>query len=133
MTTHANKIAKTVKDAILADLWNSIDKNKGTRFINKCIPRVFVVSLAESVKSICPWMTRHTINNEYRRRVKRGIFICELGAHTTTTSAEDLASITLLAAPDSINRPKGGRPVQTSDKRKCNKSKAAISTKNEII
>ena len=78
-------------------------------------------------------MIRHAINNEYIRRVKKGIFFCNLGTYITAISAKDVASVTLLAIPvDSINRAKGGRPFGTYNKQKYNKSKAEILSKDEI-
>ena len=39
------------------------------------IPHNLIASLVASHKTVCPWVTRDSINNEMRRRRKIGIFI----------------------------------------------------------
>ena len=65
--------AKNLKAKILSDICNQIDLKKQT--IDARIPRGYITGLVASHAAVCPWLNRDVINNELRRRKKKGIFI----------------------------------------------------------
>ena len=79
------KIAKVTKHKILDDLCNQIDLKKQT--ITGRIPYNYVARLVASHSTVCPWLTRDCINNEMRRRKKKGIFHSTLGSATVDTTS----------------------------------------------
>ena len=78
-------------------------------------------------------MTYDMINNEYHRRAKRGIYICDLGDCATATGA-GAATLVSTIDPSTLftERVKGVRPVGTGDKQTYNKSKATIWSKSKV-
>ena len=117
------EIAKATKKNIVNDLCNTIDLQRQT---NKGrVPMGFVAGLIKSHLSVCPWLTRDTLNNELRRRKRLGShLISSTNASLVTTSVTDI----VVAAP----RTKGGRPSGTTDVKKKNSEMAIIAAKNEI-
>ena len=133
-TRKVTQIERAAKDGILNNLCDQIDQKKkdSNLSVNDRIPRGFVSSLVVGYKNVAPWVTRNAINNCYCKRAKMGIYSCKLSATSTATGAEDVAPVTIHIAV-TPERVKGGRPEGTTDKRKYNNSKAAISSKNEIV
>ena len=60
-----------------------------------------------------------------------GIYSCKLNATLSATGVEDVAPVAMSVVV-THKRVKGGQSEGTTDKRKYNNSKAAISSKNEI-
>ena len=78
-------------------------------------------------------MIRNTINNEYCSRVKRVVYFYDLSDRVTATDSEAATPVSISDPPIFLTeRDKGLQPVGTGDKRKCDKSKAVISSNNEI-
>ena len=90
-TSTVRQTERAAKDSILSTLCDQIDRKKRDSNLSASdrIPRGFVVSLVVAHQNVAPWVTRDAINNMYRRRAKKGIYCCELGARATTTGAED--------------------------------------------
>ena len=78
--------------------------------------------LIKSHLSVCPWLTRNTLNNELRRRKRLGYhLIPSTDASLGTTSVTD----TVVVAPHA----KGGRPARTTDVEKKRNEIAIITAK----
>ena len=125
MSLNQDDVVKATKKNVLTDLCNRLDFKKQS---NKCqIPHNFVSGLIHSHKTVFPWLTRDTINNELRRR--KGAGICSsVQAPLITTGVTDVAR----TDKDSDERKKGGRPLGSTDKSLKMKEDAVIATKNEI-
>ena len=118
------EIAKATKKSILHDMCNTIDQAKQNNAGR--VPFGFVAGLVRSHAAVCPWLSRDALNNEMRRRGKRGsLLMISAHANQITTSVIDLA----VAIGD---QKKGGRPSGTTDERKKNDELAVIASKNEI-
>ena len=123
-----NETAKQLKQAILQRLCNQIDLKK--QHPNDRLPHCFLARLVASHEAVCPWLNRNVINNEIRRRKKKGIFYILTPAVDAATSATDDAS----AIGDKSNiRTKGGRPVGNIDNKRKHDEYTALACKNEII
>lgn len=86
----------------------------------------FVAELIKSRLSVCPWLTRNTLNNELRRRKRLG---SQLLLSTNTSHDTNSVIDTAAAAPCT----KGGMPAGTTDVKKKNSEMAIIAAKNEIF
>ena len=121
-------IAKVTKHKILDDIYNQIDLKRQT--ITGKIPYNYVARLVASHSTACPWLTRDCVNNEMRRRKKKGIF------HSTPESATtDTTSVNIVTPPATPSVPasriKGGRPVGTTQKNIKHNELAIVAAKNE--
>ena len=100
------------------------------------------------MKSICPWITRNSNMNAYRKRIKGKIlYICtsaEYSNEESATSAEENGLITVPTIETTIAphrgteiviyiHKQGRRPKGSTKKRKHIEELACITTKNEIL
>ena len=97
-TSTVRQTERAAKDSILSSLCDQIDRKKRDSNLSASdrIPRGFVASLVVAHQNVAPWVTRDAINNMYRRRAKKGIYCCELGARATATGAEDVTPAAFL-------------------------------------
>ena len=123
-----NETAKQLKQAILQRLCNQIDLKK--QHPNDRLPHCFLARLVASHQAVCPWLNRNVINNEIRRRKKKGIFHILTPAVDAATSATEDASV---IGEESNIRTKGGRPVGSTANKRKHDEYALLASKNEII
>ena len=136
-TSSIKQTERAAKDDILSTLCNQIDQKKRdcNLSVSDRITRRYVASLVLAHQNVAPWVTHNTINNMYCRRVKKSVYCCKLGTHSTATGAEDVTptavSLTQTDAQPQ-ERNKGGRPSGTTDKERYEDVRVMISTKSEI-
>ena len=87
-TITQDETAKAFKKKILCDICDQIDlkKTPATR-----IPRGLISGIIASHVAVCIWLNRDVINNELRRRKKKGIFNLSAAAINVTTGVTDNA------------------------------------------
>ena len=120
-------IVKATKQTILNALCNQIDQQQQNSEGGR-LPYGFVAGLVKSHLSVCPWLTRDSINNEMKRRKKVGkSLLNSTAANQITTSVTDLAVIA------SDDRKRGGRPDGATYKMKQMCELATIAAKYEIL
>ena len=85
------------------------------------------------MKSICPWLTRDSIMNAYRKRVKQAPHVLLLENTPADTSSEIVAVPVYTETVLSIIVRRGGRPKGTINKRKEIAALSLYAAKNEIV
>jgi len=151
-TKLVTKFAKEAKSNILNNLCDHIDKARETNGKNR-IPYGFVSGQIVAMKAICPWLTRDSIMNAYRKRVKKAppVLLLEnapadssseivdvpADAETALSIPADTSSEIVAVPADaetalSIIVQRGGRPKGTTNKRKYIAELSLYAAKNEI-
>ena len=69
MSKQVTEVVKEAKNAVLSKLCDQIDNVITGN--SKRIPYGFVAKQVQAVNDVCPWITRHSIMNYYRRRCKQ--------------------------------------------------------------
>ena len=130
-TKLVTKFAKEAKSNILNNLCDHIDKARETSGNNR-IPYGFVSGQIVAMKAICPWLTRDSIMNAYRKRVKKAPPVLLLENAPADTSSEIVAVPADAETALSIIVQRGGRPKGTTNKRKQIAALSLYAAKNEI-
>ena len=121
MSVNQDDVGKATKKNILTNLCNRLDLKNNQTSVGFRVGSYLGI---HSHKTVFPWLTRDTINNEIRQRVRAGNLYREELIHQVTTSAKDVF--------DSIEWVKGGRPVGTTDTAKKHCENAVLATQNEV-
>ena len=108
------KFAQDTRQNILRNLCNQIDEAKKSNDANR-IPYGFVARQVAGMKLLCPWLTRDTIMNEYRRHIKKPPPTLLLECMPTEPSSDSVDEGT---GAIYTSRKNGGRPIGTTKKRK---------------
>ena len=123
-----NPIAKAAKDAVLAELCNSIRFKRNEQSSNRTgnIEYGYVARQISGVNRVCPDITRNDVYNELRRQDKNANQSehVEIPTPTDNMEAEDTDGVAA--------RKKGGRPVGSTDVNKKVCVLSVIAAKNEI-
>lgn len=130
-TKLVTKCAKEAKSNITNTLCDQIDKARETSN-NKRISYGFVSGQVVAMKVICPWLTRDSIMNVYRKRVKKVPPVLLLENAPADTSSEIVAVSTFAETNLSIFVQRGGKPKGTSNKMKQIAALSLYAAKNEI-
>ena len=148
MKNQAAKVAKEAKSAVLRKLCDQIDDIKRDKG-NDRIPYGFVAEQVKAMEDVCPWITRNSIMNFYRKQTKKkpvstAIVPVEETAivpveesviilrEETAIVPREEAAIVPWTETAIVPVKQSGRPKGTTNKRKRIKDLALISTKNEI-
>ena len=137
MLIEPNRTAKAAKKVVLTDICNTIDTNKRSCSLglHDRIPHGLVAQMVNNVTSVCPWVTRDSINNEYRKRQRQGHFYLNerTGDNPTIIDVTGVAPRTVSPTLTlDVVRARGGRPVGSTNESKQNGKMCYIATKNEI-
>ena len=122
------KFAQDTRQNILRNLCNQIDEANKSNDANR-IPYGFVARQVAGMKLLCPWLSRHTIMNEYRRRIKKFPPTLLLECMPTEPSSESVDEGTVVIY---TGKKSGGRPIGTTKKRKKVSELSLYAAKNEI-
>ena len=68
MSKQVTEVVKEAKNAVLSKLCDQIDKV--VTGDNKRIPYGFVAKQVKAMNDVCPWLSRDSIMNYYRKRCK---------------------------------------------------------------
>ena len=126
-----NPIAKAAKDAVLAELCNSIrfKKNEQSSNVAGNIEYGYVARQISGVNRVCPDITRNDVYNELRRHKR----IANQSAKVKNPTPTDNNHVLEAVDTDGVAvRKKGGRPVGSTDVNKKVCELSVIAAKNEI-
>ena len=132
-----SNIAKNAKKAIIADLCNILDKklDKIKTEGGDSLPYGYLKEHIESVRAVCPSITHHDVNNEFRRRAKRGNELISAAIEPATTVENQVLTVateTALVHHNNLPRKTGGRPIGSTCAQKKIEEEALATVKNEI-
>ena len=126
-----NPVAKAAKDAVLAELCNSIrfKRNEQPSNITGNIEYGYVARQISGVNRVCPDITRNDVYNELRRHERIANQSTQIENPTPTDNNHVLEAVDT----DGVAvRKKGGRPVGSTDVNKKVCELSVIAAKNEI-
>ena len=132
-----SNIAKNGKKSIIADLCNTLDKKLENikEESGEGLPYGYLTKHIDSIRVVCPSITRHDVNNEFRRRAKRGNKLISAAIEPATTVENQVLTVateTALVHHNNLPRKTGGRPIGSTCAQKKIEEEALATVKNEI-